>query len=100
MTREEFSRAIEAFLGELGVLCLGESTASLGRFPEFLEHFREVSAALRDPATPDDEVLGAAYGLIDQYVGANWEQVLEESYRFYRDQRPASGVTDGNLPAA
>ena len=100
MSREEFSRAIEAFLGELSVLALGETQASLRRLPEFFEHFQEVSGALRDPATPDDEVLGAAFGLVDEYVGANWQQVLDESYRFYRDQGPGGIVREEDTPAA
>ena len=100
MSREEFSRAIEAFLGELSVLCIGETEAGLRRMPGFYEHFREVSGALRDPAASNDEVLGAAFGLIDGYVEANWPQVLEESYRFYRDRNPDDAAQDEGTPTA
>ena len=37
---------------------------------------------MRDPATRDDEMLGAAFGLIDEYVGAAWDEVIDEAYAF------------------
>jgi hypothetical protein len=86
LSRDEYTRAIHAFLGELSGKLIGESSSKLQQIPGLKDEASEALAVLRDPTTTLNVVLATALGLIDEYVSRAGPEPLDEAYEFYVDQ--------------
>ncbi len=84
-SREEFARAIDAFLFKMIFLTSVETGKSLDALPGFSEELAGVLESFRRPGAHPEDVLGTALGLVDEYVHARWEEVMEEAYALYTD---------------
>ena len=94
ISRQEFGRVVESFMGELGAICGSQSSADLDQLPGFDKEFREASEILRNPLTDRSVVLTTAFGLIDDFVDVAKHRVLDEAYAFYVDQQRDAAATN------
>jgi hypothetical protein len=60
-------------------------SAKLSRSPEFAKMLNEHFIQLRDSKTPSDEILAAAFALIDEFVETNRADVIKEADALYVD---------------
>jgi hypothetical protein len=86
VSRDEFARVIESFMKEMPGLVITTEPV-LRKLPRLGPELDEYIAGLRDPTRSADEVLGTAFGLVDEFVRDTWEHVIDESYRLYADLR-------------
>ena len=86
LSRDEYARAVHAFLGELSASLIGESPTKLRDIPGLEDEVREAANTLRDTNVPLNVVLATALGLIDEYLNRADSSVLDEAYTFYVDQ--------------
>lgn len=84
--REEFTRAIDAFMEEMSAICTAQTPEGLRLLREFSKEVQETRALLSDPALTDERLLSLAFGLVDEYYGARREAVLHEAYQYYADK--------------
>jgi hypothetical protein len=84
--RDDFARAIDAFMEELSAICASQTPEGLRLLRGFSEEAQETRTLLADPALTDERLLSLAFGLVDEYYGARREAVLEEAYRYYADR--------------
>ena len=85
ISREEYEGVIDSFLMELQGFFGALSEAELERLFASSEELREAVLVLRDGTGTDDELLGAAYGSVDEFIHAVWHQLIAESYALYVD---------------
>ena len=106
VSREEYARVIESFMMEMPGLCMTHNEAALRRLPALGPELDEYLAQLRDPSLSADKVLATAFGFVDEFVGAAWDEVITESYALYVDlaggrshQHPEGGEPTSDAPA-
>ena len=101
MTRDEFSYALDAFLIEAHGLLMVDPEKVLPANAELRTEIEETLAGLRDPRTTAVEAVGLALGIVDEFVRARWDYMVDESYGTYLDMNggrstPHPGSTDGS----
>jgi hypothetical protein len=80
VTREEYERIITKFLVELNHRCLDISEQQLRSLPRFNSEIEHYVAELRDPANDAAQLLRQAFAYVDEYLGADWAQVMKAGY--------------------
>jgi hypothetical protein len=86
LSRDQYGRAVRAFLGEMSASLIGISREKLQLIPGLLEEVQEAAELLRHPSTASNVVLATALGLIDEYVNRAGPKVLGDACAFYHDQ--------------
>ena len=86
ISREEFERIVDAFMGELSAIVVTESTSKLRRYPDFARQLSEVTNDVSSGTVDTDHLLTTAFGLVDGYVEAAQNEILDAAYEFYCDQ--------------
>ena len=96
VSRDEYARIIESFMMEMPGLCMTHNEAALRQLPPLSEELDAYITQLRDPSRSPDQVLATAFGFVDEFVGAAWQDVIAESYALYVDlSRARSGSQHG-----
>ena len=85
VSRDEYARIIESFLMEMSGHVHTYSEAALRALPEFGAELDEHVRILRDPATQAADAVPLAFGLVDEFVEATWDDTITECYALYVD---------------
>lgn len=85
LSRQEFDRAIEAFMGELSAILVARRDQELPANPSLRDEINEARTLMVDPTTTDAQLVSLSFGLVDEFVAAQRDRILEEAYAFYRD---------------
>jgi hypothetical protein len=91
MSRDEFARATESFLGELSAIAVSKSADDLRHLLGFDAELRQAREILQDKRTPANVVVSTAVGLVDEFTHKSWDEIIDRAYAFYIDQL---GVSD------
>jgi hypothetical protein len=97
ITQAEFEAAIESFMMEMSGICAAKSERELRALPGFLDELHESASLMRDPSTPEAQLLPLSFGLIDEFVQADREELIRECYALYVDM---SGARSHRHPAS
>jgi len=84
VSRDDFERVIDSFLLDLRGVCAGKSLRELQAIPDFYKEYQESVALLKHEHTSGSDYLPLAFGMIDEFVRASWQEVVEGGYRHYR----------------
>ena len=85
ISREDFAKALESFFMEAQGLVISDAEKVLAESAEIRAELDESLALMRDPRTSREQLIALAVGIVDEFVQANWENVVEESYALYVD---------------
>lgn len=83
--RDEFRYALDAFFIEAHGLLMVDPEKVLPANAELKAEIEETLAGLRDPRTTAVEAVSLALGIVDEFVRARWDFVVDESYGTYLD---------------
>ena len=84
LTREEFGLVVDSLLADLRAVAAGKSIRQLQELPSFYEEYLESIRLLKDPETQGADYLPLAFGVIDTFVRADWEEVISGAYNHYK----------------
>ena len=87
VTRAEYERILESFLGELSAICASLRLEDVRKLQGMSDEVVAAREILTDPKTTDNVLLSTAVGLIDEYVSRDRARVLAESYAFYQSKK-------------
>jgi hypothetical protein len=90
MTKQQFSRAIRIFVDELSIRAIAERTERLASMNGLIEAMDDTVASIRDDNISYQLLLGRVCGILDEYVSADWDRLLEETYAAYIAQSAES----------
>ena len=85
VTEKEYKKIIESFLWELQSTIAALSSEDLNNLPDFVKEFQEIVSGLRDSSTPSEDLVGHAFGIVDEFVHANWDSIMRDGYSLYAD---------------
>ncbi len=85
VTEKEYKRIIESFLWELQSTIAALSSEDLNNLPDFVKEIQEIVISLRDTSTPAEDLVGHAFGIVDEFVRADWDSIMSDSYSLYVD---------------
>ncbi len=83
ISRDEYERVIESFMMEMQATCAGLRAHDIHRLPEFVQELHETKSRLCHPASADEDIVGFAFGILDEFVHAAWTTVMDDSYALY-----------------
>lgn len=84
LSRNEYERVIEVFLVELNHLCMDATDKDLRSLPRLASEIDGYLLDFRDPANDADQILRCAFAYLDEYCGANRENVITAGYEAYK----------------
>lgn len=87
MSRDEFARAIQSFLGELSAIAVAKSPEDLRHLLGFDAEVREAREILQNRRTAANVIVSTAVGLVDEFAHRSWDEIIDKAYAFYVDQR-------------
>jgi hypothetical protein len=85
ITQDEYAKVIETLFMEVQGTFSILTQADIQRLPALAEELREARATLQDPRISDEDILGIAFGLVDEYIHAKRDDVIATSYALYLD---------------
>jgi hypothetical protein len=85
LNQADFEAVIDSFLMEMSGICAAKSEAELRRLPGFVAELEESAALMRDAVDVPTRLLPLSFGVVDQFVQANREEVIRECYALYVD---------------
>jgi hypothetical protein len=84
-TQTAFEAVIDAFLMEMSGICAVKSDAELRRLPGFVDELQESATLMRDALETPTRLLPLSFGVVDEFVQANREEVIRECYALSGD---------------
>lgn len=90
ISREDFARAIDSFMGEMSAICVSQAADRIKVLPGLAKELRETRTLLNNPAIPLEQLVAIAFGAVDEFYGANRDDIIDQAYAFYLDQNRAS----------
>lgn len=88
MTRSDYEAAIKIFLRELGPVVVSAPAEAFSHL-DLRREVKEARRAFADTAASDASLIGIAAGLVEEFVTAEWERVIENGYSSYAIDRKA-----------
>jgi hypothetical protein len=85
LSREEYERVIESFLMELQATYADLGDQDVHQRPTFVQELHEAKVLLCNPESSDSDIVGYAFGVVDEFVHAAWTEVMHEAYALYVD---------------
>ncbi|MDP9311759.1 MAG: hypothetical protein M3R24_12910 [Chloroflexota bacterium] len=83
ISRDEYERVIESFMMEMQAMCAGLRASDLQQLPRFVQELQEAKLLLCNPTPADEDLVGYAFGILDEFVHAAWTTVMQDSYALY-----------------
>lgn len=94
VSREEFAAVLDSFMSEMSVIVVRDGPSRLRLLPGLAKELREARSMLSDPSVPLEQVLALSFGAVDEYYGANRNDIIDQAYALYSDQVQASKEAD------
>jgi hypothetical protein len=85
ITSSDYANALDAFVMEMSGVIVAKAESTLAASSELRSEFLESLELLRDPRTTPEAALALAWGMVDEFVHAQWDHVIAESYALYLD---------------
>jgi hypothetical protein len=85
LTPAAFEAVIDAFLMEMSGICAAKSDAELRQLPGFVDELQESASLMRDAIETPTRLLPLSFGVIDEFVRANRDEVIRQCYALYVD---------------
>lgn len=86
MSRSEYEAAVRIFLRELSPVVVAAPPEAFSHL-ELRREVREARRTFADTAVPDASLVGIAAGLVEEFVTAEWERVIDNAYSSYVTDR-------------
>lgn len=83
LTKEEFAEVFDIALTELSGHGLIQGEEAVKESLPLRTEVEEALKLLRDPRISRERAVGVAIGLVDEFVRARWDQLIEELYAAY-----------------
>jgi hypothetical protein len=87
MSRDEFARAMQCFLGELSAIAVAKSPQDLRQLLGFEAELRQAREIFQDRRTPANTIVSTAVGLVDEFAHKSWDEIIDNAYTFYKEDR-------------
>ena len=98
MKRTEFAGLLELIVDELSALVLRDAERATKTSLLLRTEIDESVRLIRETAVTRAQVLGVSFGLVDEFVRAHWEAVVDELLEAYiervRIERPSTAAQD------
>jgi hypothetical protein len=87
MDKRTFSLVVEVFLDDLRLRCSRQSNGSLSSLNNFPVEAWQAATLIRKRDATLSDLLAGAFGIVDEFVGDTWDQVIHDTYDSFLTQR-------------
>jgi hypothetical protein len=99
ISKDQFARAVGAFFMEASGMLMVDPPKILAANESLRNELLESLDLIRDPSTTPESVVSLAFGIVDEYVHADFENLVSEAYALYLDMNGGASRRNPNHPA-